>query len=537
MHPALRSHRPLIMGRRGAVASNHPVATKAGLDVLGAGGNAMDAAIAVSLALGVVEPHMSGIGGDGFFHLHLANGAPVCINATGAAPAAATPERYRAAGGIPVQGPLSAQTPGLLAGLALLHARHASLPWARLVAPAIEAARDGFASTHTYRHFAEENRARLKPDAASRARFLGPDGAAPPLGGLVVQPELAETLAAIAAEGAAGFYQGALARRLAAGIAAAGGLVAEADLAGCMAEEQAPISVPYRGFTLRQTPPNSTGFTFLQMLRILENFDLAGLDRDSAALIHLMVEAKKRAFLDRESHGADPRGADIPLDRLLSAEHAAAQAALIDPKRAASLPVRAMGEGDTTYFCVVDAAGNVVSAIQSLNSAFGSGVTAGDTGVLLNNRMAYWHLNPGHANLLRPGMRVRHTMNAPIVLKDGRPWAVFGTPGADNQVQVNMQVLVAMAEFGLDPQQALEAPRWTSSQPGQAANYPHGGDAVLTLEEGLAEAAPALTALGHQVRIVPPLEGPCSVEAIRLLENGVRMAASDPRRDGWAAAW
>ncbi|MFZ4407622.1 MAG: gamma-glutamyltransferase, partial [Paracraurococcus sp.] len=176
-------------------------------------------------------------------------------------------------------------------------------------------------------------------------------------------------------------------------------------------------------------------------------------------------------------------------------------------------------------------------AIQSINSAFGSGVTAGDTGVLLNNRMAYWHLEGGHPNRLRPGMRVRHTMNAPMVFKDDRLWGVFGTPGADNQVQVNLQVMVAMAVFGLDPQQALEMPRWTSNQVGQPANYPHAGDAVLTLEAGLAGAAAGLEALGHVVKIVPPLEGPCSVEAIRVLENGVRMAGSDPRRDGWAAAY
>ncbi|NOG69559.1 gamma-glutamyltransferase [Roseicella sp. DB1501] len=529
-----RCHRPPIMGRRGAVATNHPVATQAGLDILRAGGTAVDASIAVSLTLGVVEPAMSGLGGDGFFQIHRSNGGPVCVNATGAAPLAATPEAY--AGGIPVAGPRSASTPGLLAGLALLHAGHATLPWARLVAPAIEAARDGFAVTHHYRHFAADCLGKLLASQGSAARFLA-DGAAPPLGAVLTQPELAESLAEIARDGAEGFYRGRLARRLAAGIAAAGGVVAEADLAACQAEAQPPIAVPFRGFEVRQTPPNSTGFTFLQMLRILDRFDLAALGRDSAALIHLMVEAKKRAFLDRERWGADPRGLAIPLDRLLGAAHAAETAALIDPERAASLPVRGGEGGDTTYFCVVDAAGNAVSAIQSINSAFGSGVTAGDTGILLNNRMAYWHLQPGHPNHLRPGMRVRHTMNAPMVFRDGRLWGVFGTPGADNQVQVNLQVMVAMAVFGLDPQQAVEAPRWTSSQPGQAANYPHAGDDLLTLEAGLAEAAPGLEARGHAVQLVPPLGGPCSVAAIRVLENGVRMAGSDPRRDGWAAAY
>ena len=534
MHPALRSHRPLIMGRRGAVATNHPGATQAGLDILRAGGTAVDATIAISLMLGVVEPAMSGLGGDGFFNVHLAAGAPFCVNATGAAPLAATPEAYRE--GIPVAGPRSTSTPGLLAGLARLHAGHGTLPWARLVAPAIEAARDGFAATHAYAHFASDCLAKLQASAPSAARLLA-DGAAPGVGTLVVQPELAETLTEIAAEGAEVFYRGRLAWRLAAGIAAAGGLVAAADLAACTADIQPPLAVPFRGFEVRQTPPNSTGFTILQMLRILDRFDLARHGRDSAALIHLMVEAKKRAFLDRERWGADPRGLDIPLTRLLSAEYAAELAATIDPGRAADLPVRPEQAGDTTYFCVVDAAGNAVSAIQSINSAFGSGVTAGDTGVLLNNRMAYWHLDAGHPNRLRPGMRVRHTMNAPMVFKDGRLWGIFGTPGADNQVQVNLQVMVGMAVFGLDPQQAAEVPRWTSNQLGQPANYPHAGDAVLTLEAGLAEAAEGLAALGHKVAVVPPLAGPCSVAAIRLLENGVRMAGSDPRRDGWAAAY
>ena len=178
-----------------------------------------------------------------------------------------------------------------------------------------------------------------------------------------------------------------------------------------------------------------------------------------------------------------------------------------------------------------------MSGIQSINSGFGSGVTAGDTGVLLNNRMAYWHLAPGHANRLVPGKRVRHTMNAPMVFRDGRLWAVEGTPGADNQVQINLQVLTAMMDLGADPQTALEAPRWTSSQRGQGANWPHEGDGRLTVEPGYgAEALADLERLGHRLHRVGPLEGPCSVQAIRIFKNGVRAVGSDPRRDGWAAA-
>lgn len=539
-HPAIRAHRPLVMGRNGAVASNHPVATQAGLDVLRAGGNAADAALATALALGVVEPHMSGLGGDGFYHvLDGRSGRSTVFNGTGTAAAAATADFYRTRpDGIPNFGALSISVPGTVAGLAAMHGRFGSRPWGSLFGGAVEAARHGFAATHGYRHFSGENRHRLRPDARSAATFLA-EGEAPALGDLILQPDLARSLELLAEGGAAAFYEGELARRIAAGMAAAGGLVTADDLSRCRAEEVAPIAVSYRGHEVRQTPPNSTGFTMLQMLKIVERFDLGALGWGSPELLHRLVEVKKLAFLDRERYGSDPAGRSIPLDRLLSDEHADQLAAMVDPERAADRPVRGeRAEGDTTYFCVVDRDGNAVSAIQSINSSFGSGVTAGDTGILMNNRMCYWHLDPGHANELTPGRRVRHTMNAPIVLKDGRLWAVFGTPGADNQVQVNLQVLVGMVDFGLDPQQAVEAPRWSSSQVGQEANHPHGGDAGLTLEGRFApETAAALRALGHAVKVVGDLEGPCSVEAIRVLDNGIRMAASDPRRDGWAGAY
>lgn len=533
-YPTIRARRPLIMGRRGAVASNHPVATMAGLDVLKAGGNAVDAAIAVSLTLGVVEPHMSGLGGDGFYHVYRAkDGQAATFNGTGMAPAAATVARYRAEGGIPNAGPLSVQTPGMVAGLAAMHAAFGSHPWSSLFGGAIEAARDGFAATHALRHFIGEARTKVEPDAISRAIFL-PGGEPPTLGGLVVQPTLATFLKRLAAEGPDAFYRGALGAALAGAAQARGALVAAEDMAGTQALRGTPIAVPYRGLEVRQTPPNSMGFSMLQMMRILERHDLAALGWNSPALVHLMIEAKKRAFLDREAHaGAD----DVPLAALLSAERAAEHDAGIT-ERAAVLPVRPSQGGDTTYFCVADGQGNVVSAIQSINSSFGSGVTAGETGVLLNNRMAYWHLEDGHANQLRAGARVRHTMNAPMVMKDGKPWCAFGTPGADHQVQVNMQVLVAMVDFGLDPQQALEAPRWSSSQSGQESNYPHGGGDVVTIESGKGEDCIAgLQARGHAVKVVGDLEGPCSVEAIRVLGNGVLMAASDPRRDGWAGSF
>jgi gamma-glutamyltranspeptidase/glutathione hydrolase len=418
-----------------------------------------------------------------------------------------------------------------------MHAAHGRLPWSRLVQPAIALARDGYAVTQRHHDITGENRARLAADAASGPVFLGPALANRPVGDLVIQADLARTLEEIAEGGAETFYRGRLAKRLAAGMAGRGCMITEADLAAIHAETGTPIGITYRGYEITQTPPNSTGFTMLQMLKIAERFDLAALS--PAQRIHVLVEAKKRAFLDRERYATDPRTGTVPLDRLLSDAHADQLAAGIDLGRATVMeqPVAAAA-GDTTYFCMVDAEGNAVSGIQSINSGYGSGVTAGDTGVLLNNRMAYWHLAQGHANRLAPGKRVRHTMNAPMVFKDGKLWGVLGTPGADNQVQVNTQVLTAMLDLGADPQTALESPRWTSSQPGQGANYPHDGDQQLTIEDDFGpEILAELAQRGHQLDRVPHLGGRCAVQAIRVLENGVRMAGSDPRRDGWAGAY
>jgi gamma-glutamyltranspeptidase/glutathione hydrolase len=531
-----RCYRPLIIGRRGAVAANHPLAAQAGLLALRAGGNAADAAVATALALAVVEPMMSGLGGDGFYHVFdAASGRSVVFNATGPAPLAATPERYR--GGIPRTGPMSVSVPGMVAGLGAMHRQFGRLKWRDLFAEAIGCARDGFGATPHYRHFAGENAAILAADRRSAAVFLA-GGAAPAVGAPIVQPDLARTLEEIAGEGAECFYRGALARRIANACAAAGVPVAEADLAAFEAETQEPIAVDYRGFTVLEAPPNSTGFTLLQELKIIENFDLGAMGLGSADAVHLMVEAKKLAFADRERWGADPRSIDTPLGELLSADYTARLAGRIDRARAAPTHAVAEAAGDTTYFCTADGDGNAVSGIQSINSGWGSGVTAGDSGILLNNRMAYWHLDPGHPNFLRPGRRVRHTMNPPLVLKDGALWAVFGTPGADNQVQINFQVLTAMIDFGLNPQQAAETPRWTSNAPGQYANYPHDGPDVLTMERRFPDGVRReLASRGHPVNMVGDLEGPCSVEIIARDAGGMLLAGSDPRRDGWALAW
>jgi gamma-glutamyltranspeptidase len=533
-----RSYRPLILGRRGAVASNHPLATQAGLLALQAGGNAVDAAVAVAATLSVVEPYMSGLGGDGFYHVYVRRtGEALVWNGTGPAPRAATPERYSA--GIPLAGPLAVSVPGSVGAWDAMHARLGRRPWPSLFEAAIHYARDGFGATRACQHFAGEQRAALRADPRSARVFLR-DGRPPAVGASIVQADLARTLERLAAAGAEDFYRGDLARAIAGGCHAAGALVTAADLAAFEPEIQTPIELAYRGYTVREAPPNSMGWVLLEELGIVAHFDLAAMGPLSAGLVHTLVEAKKLAFADRERWSGDPRFVDAPLGELLSPAHLARCAAEIDLKRAAPAGmVGAAAAGDTTYFCVVDGEGNAVSGIQSLNSAFGSGVTAGDTGIVLNNRMAPWHLEPAHPNRLAPGKRVRHTMNPPMVFKDGELWAVFGTPGGDNQVQVNLQILTAMVDLGYDPQQAAEMPRWSSTQPGQEANWPHDCPDALNLEARFpADVSAELAARGHGVVGVGELDGPCSVEIIRRdAATRMLMAGSDPRRDGWALAY
>jgi len=528
------------MGRRGGVASNHPTASQVGLDILREGGSAADAAVAVSLVLGVVEPHMSGLGGDGFYHhFDAGEGRARVYNGSGPSPGASARHDFRASG-MPLAGPLSASVPGALGALARLHHRHGILPWERLCAPAVEAARAGVGVTFSFHRFSTNYQAKLGADAGSAAIFLR-NGKPAPIGSFISQTALADTLAMLASSGAESFYRGELARRLLADFEATGIPIAAEDLCGYEPQEQDPLAIRYRGFDVLQTPPNSMGFTLLQELLIVEHFDLAGMGHLSADAVHVMVEAKKLAFLDRERYASDPRHQAVPLDRLLSFEHARTLAAKIRMDRAADIPLKDIARPagtDTTYFCVIDAQGNAVSAIQSLNNAFGSGVTLPATGIIMNNRMTCWHLQKGHANEMRPGKRVRHTMNAPMVLRDGKVWALFGTPGADDQVQVNLQMATGLIDFGRDPQSLAEAPRWSSDQVGQEANWPHGGRHALTLESSMPEATIAsLRARGHLVHEVAPLEGPCSVALLRALDEGGCAFGSDPRRDGWAAAY
>ena len=538
MPELVRTSRPLVIGRGGAVASGHPLASAAGLEMLRRGGNAADATIAAAAALAVVEPQMSGLNGDGFFLVREPSGQAIVFNATGVAPRAASAERF--GDRLPRRGAASASVPGLVDGWLTLHDRHSRLPLADLLAPAISYARDGYAATQRLCAFIQQDAEDLAADPGCAAIFM-PKGRAPRTGDVIRQAALASTLERLAVHGRSDFYEGETAARCAQFCAANGGFVTVDDLKSIHTELQEPIETSYRGYTVLEAPPNSTGHVLLQELNIVEQFDLASMGFLSADHVHTLVEAKKLAFVDREAFSGDPRFVNVPVEMLLSKARAREQAAQIDPRQAAHRPVSAeapAGTGDTTYFAVVDADGFAISAIQSLNQAWGAATLDPATGILLNNRMLYWHLDRGHPNRLEPGKRVRHTMNPPMVLRDGNLAIVFGTPGADQQVQVNLQVLTGIIDFGLDPQEAVEMPRWRSYQPGGESDWPHGTSSNLLAENRMpSETLRALETYGHRLEIVGPLEGGCNEQVIMVHpDNGMLMAASDPRRDGYALA-
>lgn len=438
------AHRPLVAGRHGMVCAGHPLAAEAGTAILRTGGTAVDAALAVAAALNVVEPNMSGIGGDGFIMVFEATSGQVRVmNATGPAPSRATRESYLA-DGIPMKGIRSVSVPGLVSGWLQVHAAHGRLPLCDVFAPAMDLAANGFPiSQKLATGLAGESSLAQFP--SSRAIFTD-NGRPLAAGDLLVQSDLAESFAAIAEGGEDGFYRGRISRAIQRCSDEYAGLLVADDLGAYRARWQDAISVEYRGHEVFEAPPNSSGHVLLQMLNLVEPFDLAALEANSSERIHLMVEAKKLAFADREAYLADPDFTDVPVDGLLSKAYARARGRLIDAdraavsveagdpwshqssRRAAARLKTSADREDTTCFAVVDRRGNAVCQLQSLQSGFGSGLVVPGTGMLLNNRMTYWHLDPQHVDCLAPGKRVRHTMNPVMVLRDGRLVLVCAPP-------------------------------------------------------------------------------------------------------------
>ena len=557
------SHRPVVMGRNGMVCSGHPLASQAGISMLQKGGNAVDAAIAVGASLNVVEPNMSGIGGDGFIMVYWKGGGDgsrpseiKVINATGPAPYAASRERYLPQG-IPMKGILSVSIPGLLDGWLAAHGRYGRLKWSEVLEPAIDLAGSGFPVSYTLAQ-AITTDSLLQSFPTSRAVFTR-DGLPLAAGEILHQRDLAHTLQKIAAEGSDDFYGGETGRAIVEFAQEHGGLLSLKDLADYRSRWQEPISTSYRGHTVCEAPPNSSGHVLLQELNMVETLDLKALGCNTPESIHCMVEAKKLAFTDREAYVADPEFVEVPLSGLLSKEYARERARLMDPERAAQNVREGNPRGyhgtegdrrrakvpqvqeDTTCFCVVDRWGNAVCQLQSLQSAFGSSLVAGGTGVLLNNRMTYWHLDPGHVNCLQPGKRVRHTMNPVMVLSPSSLDLILvcGTPGADTQVQTNLQVITHVLDFGMTVAEAVEAPRWRHMQDGTESTVPHTCTDVLELEGRFpAWVGDGLRRRGHALNILGDWAAPGSEMMIQVDPGtGALFGGADPRRDGYAIGW
>ena len=560
------SYRPVVMGRNGMVCSGHPLASQAGIAMLQRGGNFADAALATAAALNVVEPLMSGVGGDGFIMVYRkdADLLEVC-NGTGAAPYAATRDRYLP-DGIPMKGILSVSVPGLVNSWLDVHEKHGLLSLAECFAPAIDLAGNGFPVTHVLsRSIAAD--ALLCQFPTSQAVFA-PEGRPLQPGEICYQGDLARTFQAIVDGGREAFYQGEIARAIVKFSEEQGGLLSMQDLADCRARWQEPIATTYHGHTVYEAPPNSSGHVLLQELNLVEGFDLKSLGCNTAESIHLMVEAKKLAFIDREAYVADPDYIDVPIEGLLSKEYARERAKLIDPERAA-YDVKAgnpwayqvaqpqgrrakVGAGqeqeDTTCFAVVDGQGNAICQLQSIQSAWGSSLIAGDTGILLNNRMTYWHLEENHVDCLEPGKRVRHTMNPVMVFRGsdasgngaGRQLSlVLGTPGADTQVQTNLQVISHVLDFGMTVAEAVEAPRWRNTQNPTESYVPHTCPDELLVESRYSdEVLEGLRRRGHTLNVLGGWEATGSEMMIQVDgETGALHGGADPRRDGYAVGY
>ncbi len=535
--------RERVYARRGIVCSNSPLAASAGIKVMQEGGNAFDAALAVAAVEAVTLVSFCSMGGDSFILLYQAsNGKVTEVNSSGVAASGATADYYRSLGHrtMPIDGPHSIAVPGEVAAWEAVHQGFCTKPMSSLLDAAVGYAEEGFPISPGIGRSFEHNVAKLAQFPSSQAIYLS--GGKPPLeGDLLVNRDLARSLLRVVEGGADEFYRGSLARELVQGLGAAGGLFTEDDFAGHHAQVLDPITTTYRGHSVYQTSPPSQGFLLLEMLNLVEGFDLGSMGHNSPEAIHLMVEAKKIAYDDRNRLAGDPQVVEWPLQQLIAKDDANRRRPEISLDRVgtAALSLQPVdADGDTTYFCVADGEGNCVSWIHSLSNAFGSGFVPEGTGVLLNNRAGRgFSLVPGHPNIIAPGKRTMHTLNCYMALKDGSPAIIGGTPGGDFQPQCGLQILTSLLDFGIPPQEAIEAPRWWSFPGTDPASI----DTPIELrtEPDMPEdTLEALERLGHKVaRRRPGIHDGKTQLIVRNTESGVMMGASDPRGDGQAAAW
>lgn len=524
--PGRRSN---VMARKGMVATSQPLASQTGLTILQSGGNAIDAAIATVATLCVVEPTSTGIGGDAFALIWWADeGKLYGINASGPAPDQLNADWLRQQGysQMPQLGPLSVTVPGSLRGWQLALDRFGTMKLSELLQRPILYARDGFPVSELVAHSWQRATEKMSRYSDSRRVWL-PDGRAPQAAEVFRNPEFATTLQVLAEEGITAFYQGDISQQIVETVQTAGGVLTQEDLAAYRAEWIEPITAEYRrGYTFHEIPPNGQGVTALLALNIARGFDIPALDYGSATRVHVLIEAIKLAFADAHTFIGDPHHETIPLQALLSESYASQRRASIQVDQACTPePGNPQHHGDTVYLTVADGEGNMVSWIQSLYMGFGSGLTAGTTGVQLQNRGANFNLIPGHPNEVAPGKRPYHTIIPGFITKDSQAWASFGVMGGFMQPQGHLQVGSNLIDYQMDPQAALDAPRfrWLDGK-------------KVALEEGFPEGVQsALQDFGHTIASADHYGGGQVI--IRDPDSGVLIGGSDPRKDGAAVGW
>jgi gamma-glutamyltranspeptidase/glutathione hydrolase len=525
-----------VLARNGMVASPHYLATGAGVNVLRQGGSAVDAAIATNAVLAVVTPYMCGIGGDLFAQVYTAaDRTLIGLNGSGRAGQEAHPDRVidftEATGEMPTRGPLTVTVPGCVEAWGRLHERFGRLPLRQILAQAIGYAENGFPVSEAFARAIELSEPFLHRDTPARETFL-PGGRPPQEGQILVQKRIARTLRSIADEGPSVFYNGWIGAELVRSLRAVGGLLTQEDLVQHTSDWVEPLSVTYRSVTVFELPPNSQGLTALLILNMLSHLPPDMLSDGGAEYVHLLAEAARLAYADREAFVTDPEHMSIDPAALLSDAYGASRAALIHGR--AGQAAIAGSPGDTIYCCAADAEGNLVSLIESNFMGIGSGVMAGETGVMLQNRGAWFSLEPDHTNVIAPGKRTMHTLMPGMAYRDGRPWLVFGTMGGSAQAQIHVEILTRLIDQGMALDEAINAPRFDA-----VTGVGERGLPLVQLEARFPqETVTATQARGHDVAIVESYSsGLGHAHAIEVLDGGAYAGAADPRADSLALGY
>jgi len=527
-----------VIGQNGMVATSHPLATQIGLDILKQGGTAIDAAIAANIALGLMEPTGNGIGGDLFAIVWDANEKKLHgLNASGPAPKNISIDYFVKNGlnKIPSYGPLPVTVPGAVDGWVKLHEKFGKMDFQSLFEPTIEYAENGFPVTETIAYYLDRSKKRFENYPNFRDVWLK-NGKMPAKGEIFKNPQLAKTLKIIADQGRAGFYEGHVATTMADFIQSQGGFLSYEDLSSFHSEWTPPVSSNYRGYDVWELPPNGQGIAALQILNILENYNIKKMGLFSAEYIHLFTEAKKLVFADRAKYYADPDFSKIPVQELISKSYAKDRAKLINLSKAAKIDQPGVLEsGDTIYLTAADQYGNMISLIQSNYRGMGSGMMPPGLGFMLQDRGELFSLDKNHRNALEGGKRPFHTIIPAFVTKDGKPFMSFGVMGGATQPQAHAQIIINMIDFGLNLQEAGDAPRIVHSGSSQPTDEVMTDGGTLSIESGFGkEIEKQLTKKGHNIKYEKGIFG--GYQAI-MLEDGVYYGASETRKDGQAAGY